>query len=310
MQVVVKEFLTAKAGAGRCLKTCTWYEDNFNAFLAWLHINRYDDTVLSITSEAIEGFLAYEQANLQPSSVNGRYRALRAFFNWFEKRQRRKDRDYISPIRDVESPHVPRKRQRAVKMADWITLLGSIELDTWIGVRDYLAVNTLFLCGLRAAELVALRIEDYDLSAKVVIVRDGKGGDAREVPLLPPVASAFVAFLYVRPSWSTSAVFLSADGSHLKAANVWTVSGVRQRMKVLCERADIAYMNPHSFRHGIARHLLNDKGADMSLIQKILGHKRLSTTADIYAQWDDDGAKAQYQAIMSDLDKSVKRRKL
>ena len=75
----------------------------------------------------------------------------------------------------------------------------------WIHRRDRLAVSTLFLCGLRRQEVCNLYVGDYDLIDACVHVRHGKGGNDRYVPLLAPVATEFVAYVYVRPPWPTAA---------------------------------------------------------------------------------------------------------
>ena len=115
------------------------------------------------------------------------------------------------------------------------------------------------------------------------VIREGKRGDYECVPLLEPVARAFVAFLFVRPAWPTTEVFLAADGSaEPKPDGVLTRSGVWQLLERLRKKAGVGRANPHAFRHGLARFLLNDKGADMAIIQQILRHKRITTTAEVY----------------------------
>ena len=80
-----------------------------------------------------------------------------------------------------------------------------------------------------------------------------------------------------------------------------TTSGVRHRLTQLCRVAGIKRVTPHQLRHGLARYML-DHGADMALIQRILGHERMSTTNEIYAVWDNlQAVKDQYQQVMANL---------
>lgn len=301
IETALNEFLTAKQGAGRSLKTIGWYRDSLAVFINWLKTQNHDARLVYVPPETIDNFLAHERKRLQPATLHGRYRALSSFYGWLAKRKKLGGQS--SPIADVEPPYVPPKRQRTAKLQEYDGLVQSIPLTSWVDLRDNLAVTTLFLCGVRVSELIQLRIPDYDLTDRVVTVRYGKGGGERTVPMLDPVALSFATYLYVRPAWPTDEVFLSADGGHRQPQGVLTPNGMRQRLHFLCKRAGMRYLNPHSFRHGLATHLLNAKGADMALIQRVLGHKRLSTTAEIYAKWEIEGVSREYQELMEDVGK-------
>jgi len=304
------EFLTAK-GTKLTPSTLEWYGIQIRAFANWLidQISKGQITGENwLQPTTFERYYLYLSAEppagrgLQPASVRGAHRALHVFMGWLAKRRRRDGATYIAwnPMSEVEAPHVPKRQPRRTTPSEYEQLLKSIPLaNNWIDLRDYLMVSTLFLCGIRVAELCRLKIEDYDVLNRLVIIRK-KGGDDHLVPMLEPVMRAFVAYLYARPPWTDTHVFLASDGWK-GADGVLSTNGVRQRLTQLCERADIKRLTPHKFRHGLARYML-DKGADMSLIQRILGHQRVSTTADIYALWDNlEGVTAQYKAIMAEI---------
>lgn len=273
----------------------SWYEIQIRSFCQWCE-GQPGEWFAPRTFERYYVYLANERG-LQPNSIRGAHRALNAFFNWLLKRKL----ITANPLTEVEPPHVPKRQPRRTTPDQYEQLLASIPLaNNWIDARDYLMVSTLFLCGLRVAELCRLRIEDYDVRKRLLIVRQKKGGDDHLVPLLEPVTRAFVAYLYARPAWPSSEVFLSSNGWK-GADGVLTTNGVRQRLTQLCERAGIQRLTPHRFRHGLARYML-DKGADMALIQRILGHQRMSTTSEIYALWDNlEGVTSQYEAIMAEI---------
>jgi integrase/recombinase XerD len=307
------EFSTAKA-TKLSPKTIEWYGIWIRAFAHWLEERiaagtiSADDWLQPATFEQYYAYLAAAKdaktpgRGLQPASVAGAHRSLHVFFGWLSKRKRRDGATYLpwNPLTEVETPHVPRRQPRRTTPDEYERLLQSIPLaNNWIDLRDYLMVSTLFLCGIRVSELCRLKIKDYDVLNRLIIVRK-KGGDDHLVPMLEPVMRAFVAYLYSRPAWAESYVFLSSDGWK-GADGVLSTNGVRQRLTQLCERAGVKRLTPHKFRHGLARYML-DKGADMSLIQRILGHQRVSTTADIYALWDNlEGVTAQYKAIMTEI---------
>lgn len=308
----LEEFCTAKAST-LSPNTIGWYQIQIRAFCTWLEAQIAVGAIRSwfgpTTFERYYVYLAADPSDtppgrgLRPASVRGAHRALSAFFGWLVKREREDGTSYIpfNPLASVAVPHVPKRQPRRTTPLEYERLLQSIPLaNNWIDLRDYLMVSTLFLCGLRVAELCRLRIEDYDVLNRLLIVRGKKGGDDHLVPLLEPVVRAFVAYLYVRPAWETTAIFLASDGWK-NADGVLSPNGVRQRLTDLCARAGIQRLTPHRFRHGLARYML-DKGADMALIQRILGHQRMSTTSDIYALWDNlDGVATQYKAIMRDI---------
>ena len=179
-------------------------------------------------------------------------------------------------------PKVPHTEPRRASLQEYQRLLDALPRDTWIGYRDRLLVQTLFLCGIRRGECAGLKAEDYRLAEHVLKV-DGKTGP-RLVPLLPAVEVAFVEYQFNRPAYPTEQLFLSADGGG-KPDGVLSAGGIYQMLRRHCLRAGVKRLNPHSFRHGLAMLLLNERHADMSLVQKVLGHSQIGTTAARYAEW-------------------------
>lgn len=292
MNVALEQFCKAKAVA-LSPKTIAWYRVQLSAFAAWLEGGDW------LAPSVIEQYYDYLRTvrRLQPSSIRGAHRALSAFYGWLTKRRLIP----TNPILDVEPPRVPKKQRARAQPGDYEQLLRSIPLNNdWVNARDYLMVSTLFLAGLRVAELTRLTIDDFDIPNRLLIIRNRKSGDDHIIPLLEPVTRAFVAYMYARPATDRAEVFLASDGGG-NSDGVLTPNGVRQRLTKLCARAGIARLTPHKFRHGLARYML-DKGADMALIQRILGHQKMSTTSEIYALWDNlTGVAEQYKAVMVEL---------
>lgn len=290
-------FIAAKQSRGLSQTTLRWYSDHIRVFARWLEASEWIQRGW-FCPEAIEAFLEAERVRgLSDASIAGHFRALSALFKWLRKR-RHLPRDMELPTEMMEAPKVPERQKPHVKPSEFEALLDSIPYLTWVNYRDRLAINTMFLCGIRRAEVVNLHIADYDLEAECLHVRNGKGGDDRYVPLLAPVIDAFVDYMVVRPEWDGPEVFLAC--CNRRPDGVLTGNGLLQRLRVLCRKAEMRSLNPHAFRHGLAIHLLNDKGAQMSLIQRILGHKKLTTTSEVYAKWQMTGIQAQYVRLMSD----------
>ncbi len=292
MEEAIALFLRAKRAEGRSERTIEWYGDMLRAFVAFLEragVNGSDWLHMG----TIDAFLATERERVSPATVAARYRALRPFFAWVEERY-----GVPSPMGKSRPPKVPKSEPRRADGADVDRLLASIPRGTWIDLRDRLIVHILDSCGLRASEVCGLALVDFDLSAGILIVRDGKGGDSRPVPFLPEVGLALQALLFLHPSVPSAVLLPSADGGSLGAGSrPLTASGLRQMLKRRCGAAGLDYMNPHSFRHGLAIRLLN-RGADMSFVQAVLGHSRIATTEQHYGRWVVSGLVSQYRDVM------------
>jgi integrase/recombinase XerD len=195
-----------------------------------------------------------------------------------------------NPILSVKLLPHPRALPRTVSQRDLQMLLGIIDKSTLRGLRDRAMLELAYGCGLRVSELVALRLNQVDADAGVVIVI-GKGGKERIVPLGRAASKALQAYLAarheafeagrsaaqsgaadalaIRPN---SAVFITRLGRAMtrqgffKALKGWAASDER-----------LAWISPHTLRHCFATHLL-EGGADLRAVQEMLGHSDISTT--------------------------------
>jgi integrase/recombinase XerD len=145
-------------------------------------------------------------------------------------------------------------------------------------LRDRALLEVLYGCGARISEAVGLDVDDIDLEHQVVRLR-GKGGKERAVPLGSYAAQAVSAYLVrARPVLAaggvgTPAVFLNSRGGRLSRQSAWSA------LRTAAERAGLAteHLSPHTLRHSFATHLL-DGGADVRVVQELLGHASVTTT--------------------------------
>lgn len=303
MQLIeaIELFLSSKSAAGLSARTVDWYRWQLMAFVHWLEAQGVNGNSW-LRVEVVERFLNEEGQRLSASSVAARYRALQTWFRWTVERKLIAVGD--NPMVLIKRRREPKTKPRQAGDPEIERLLASIPLGSWIDLRDRLAVQVLRYCGLRAAELCALRVEDVDVAEGIITVRSGKGGDARPVPMMPAVAREYGRYMMLRPEWAGGELMVSADGGSHGVGGVLSVSGLRQMLRRRCAAADVRYLNPHSFRHGLAIRLLN-AGADMSLVQDVLGHSRIQTTQERYAKWQIQGLRTQYRKAMgggTDLD--------
>lgn len=276
-------FLMAKSDLSDL--TLSWYSRQIGFFVGWL---APDQDWLDYRT--LVRYFAAEQAKvkagkLKPRTVDAKYRALRALYNYLVEIEEIKK----SPLDKIKRPKSPTQEPQHITFAEYNQLLESVPCNTWLNMRDRLIITMLFWCGLRVSELTAVCVADVDLANEIVLIRSGKGGDSRYALILPVVAKAFTEYLNVRPQQQSTTLFLSDVGLSL------TSSGVTQMLKRRCATARTKRFNPHAFRHGIAMHLLNDLGADMALIQAVLGHKDLHTTQKFYARWKTKSLIEQYK---------------
>ncbi|MCP2279789.1 site-specific tyrosine recombinase XerD [Nocardia amikacinitolerans] len=146
------------------------------------------------------------------------------------------------------------------------------------GLRDRALLELLYSTGARISEMVGLDVDDLDTEDRAVVLR-GKGGKQRMVPIGRPALSAVEAYLVRgRPTLAAAgknaagALFLNARGGRLSRQSAWQV------LQTAAERAGIgAAVSPHTLRHSFATHLL-DGGADVRVVQELLGHASVTTT--------------------------------
>jgi integrase/recombinase XerD len=180
--------------------------------------------------------------------------------------------------RAVRPPTLPRRLPKAITVDDVERLLEAAGFDqTPLALRDRALLEVLYGTGARISEAVGLDIDDLDRSASAVVLR-GKGGKQRMVPVGSYALRAVEAYLVrARPALAaggrgTPRLFLNARGGPLSRQSAWAI------LRVAADRAGLAAaVSPHTLRHSFATHLL-DGGADVRVVQELLGHASVTTT--------------------------------
>ncbi|MCL6549570.1 MAG: site-specific tyrosine recombinase XerD [Acidothermus cellulolyticus] len=184
------------------------------------------------------------------------------------------------PSRDVRPPTPGRRLPKAITVAEVERLLAAVDGHAPRELRDRALLEVLYGTGARISEAVGLAIDDLDLDAGLVRLR-GKGSKQRVVPLGGYARSALREYLTAgrpallaaaRSGSARGAVFLNARGGRLSRQSAWTV------LRRAALRAGLAtVISPHTLRHSFATHLL-EGGADIRVVQELLGHASVTTT--------------------------------
>ncbi|HKF90944.1 MAG TPA: site-specific tyrosine recombinase XerD [Acidimicrobiia bacterium] len=203
----------------------------------------------------------------------------------------------VDPSEEVGAPRVPLGIPKALTEDEVEALLAAVVGDTARSLRDRAIVETLYATGVRISELVGLDRRDLDLDDGLVRVL-GKGSKERIVPVGRSAREALSAYLaagrpqLARPDRSRrggEAVILNVRGGRLSRQSCWKI------VRTAGERAGLGgRLSPHVLRHSCATHML-ERGADIRVVQELLGHASLSTT-QVYTKVSPERLRAVYEA--------------
>ncbi len=259
--------------------TLSSYRRDLDRYVAYLTV-RGVGSLDGVDATAVSGFLGYLRegdAAHPPLSASSAARAVLAVrgLHRFAVRDGLLD---VDVARDLHPPAPPRRLPKAIGVEQVERLLDAAGFDgTPLAVRDRALLELLYATGARISEAVGLAVDDLDLTARSVLL-SGKGGKQRRVPVGSFAAAALEAYLVrTRPGLAakgrgTPALFLNARGGPLSRQSAWTV------LRDAAEKAGLASgISPHTLRHSFATHLM-EGGADVRVVQELLGHSSVTTT--------------------------------
>lgn len=246
----------------------------------YLHQNDINESPITISEEQIQAFIYESSKNINPRSQARLISGLKSFFNYliFE------DYRQSNPLELIETPRLGRKLPDTLNIADIDNLIAAIDLSSAEGERNRALLETLYGCGLRVSELVALKISDLFFNEGFIKVT-GKGDKQRFVPIsdltqkyIEIYRNEIRTHLNIQKGHEDT-LFLNRRGKQLTRAMIFTI------IKNLAVKINLnKTISPHTFRHSFATHLL-ENGADLRSIQLMLGHESITTT-EIYMHVD------------------------
>lgn len=224
----------------------------------------------------------YRNKDNQPLGITTqvqRLLAVRSFFKWLSRHHH----ILYNPANELELPRTEKRLpDRILTVQEIEQVINQTNVHDTLGLRDRAILETLYSTGIRRTELINIKLYDLSLEKGTVLIRLGKGRKDRVVPIGERALAWIDKYLLdVRPRFATEpdegALFLTIDGEPLSGNRLSELVGTYLE----CVRGN-RYGSCHLFRHACATHML-EAGADIRIIQAILGHENLSTT-EVYTR--------------------------
>jgi len=286
---LLESFLDA-VWAERGLSANTLQSYRYDLALLAAHLETEGVTLQEASRENLLHFLATQvQAGRSPRSLSRYLSGFRQFYQWLL----REGRIQKDPSALIESPKLGRGLPKALNEEQVVSLLEAPDVETQLGLRDRTMLELMYATGLRVSELVGLEVVNLGMSQGVIRVM-GKGQKERLVPLGEEALSWMQRYLReARPDLMRGGecplVFVTSRKAGMTRQAFWYA--IRKHAVTAGITGSVS---PHMLRHSFATHLLNH-GADLRVVQLLLGHSDLSTT-QIYTHIAREGLKRLHSA--------------
>lgn len=255
---------------GLSKNTLDSYRADLSQFNDWLLGNK--TTLLDANQADIQQYLAVKFPQSKPRSIGRLIASMRRFYR-YALRENLISQD---PTQQIESPKLPRSLPKSLNEQEVEDLLNAPNISAPIGLRDRAMLELLYASGLRVSELVGIRVNEVSTQDGVVRVT-GKGSKTRLVPMGEEAADWINRYIKeARPDILqkrlSDALFVTVRASEMTRQAFWYLIKRYALMAGITKQ-----MSPHVLRHAFATHLLNH-GADLRVVQMLLGHADISTT--------------------------------
>jgi integrase/recombinase XerD len=294
LRVYLEQFLTALTYEdGYARNTVSAYRNDLSQLIEFLGhheppIGSWAEVGAAGLSAFIESLRAMKLANRQgeekavaPSTIARKVAALKSFFSYLLT----KGIISTDPSLGLEAPKVAKRTPKTMSVEEVERLLAAPGTsNSPKTLRDRALLELLYATGVRVSELVSLKLDDVSLTEKTVRVKSEDNNRERSVPMIDKAAECLQVYVdrgrphFVKSTGNQAALFLNQRGQQLTRQGMWLI------IKEYANRAGLTYeVTPHMLRHSFAAHMLHDKKASLSEVQRYLGHANISTT-QIYVQ--------------------------
>lgn len=271
MMTIVKEYLHfLRVEKGLSLNTQQNYERDLRHFNDYLNQQKLD--YRHLTREQVVQFLSHYQQTHAASSMNRMVSSLRQFYLFLRQEKYIED----NPMQNIDTPKREQHLPDTLSIEEVEKIIETPDLSTPLGLRDRAILETMYATGLRVSELIHLKQSELHLPMGL-IQTIGKGNKERIIPIGDTAAYWIERYFRdARPKImkgkTAQEVFVNTHGRPLTRQGIW------KNLKAIVEKAGIQKnVTPHTLRHSFATHLL-ENGADLRMVQEMLGHASISTT--------------------------------
>ncbi len=271
------DYLRSELGLSE--NTVRSYAYDISKYTRFLLENGVCGTVLARAGDIEDFLFSMRDEDAAPTTIARAISSLKALYRYLSCERRVE----LDPTATIDGPRFLRRLPQVLSPEEVVVILETPDVSNPLGLRDRAVLEFLYATGARVSEAINLRLKDLDLEGSVVRVF-GKGSKERIVPIGQVALDFLKRYLTeVRPALSgktrSDLVFLSARKRKLSRTTLWKL------VKKHAARAGLEKrVTPHTFRHSFATHLL-EGGADLVVVQQLLGHADISTT-QIYTHVD------------------------
>ena len=256
---------------GLSKNTLNSYRFDLSIFVSWLAETKKIE-LLDVSELEIQEFLAFKFPTSKSRSISRLLATLRRFFRFLLRENKIKE----DPTLKIQTPKIPKSLPKSLSEDEVEGLLKAPDIKTDVGMRDRSMLELLYACGLRVSELVGIQLTEVILSDGVIRVT-GKGSKTRLVPMGEEAVDWIKKYLTesrqnILNKQTSKFLFVTNRGGEMTRQAFWYL------IKKYALMANIDKpMSPHILRHAFATHLINH-GADLRVVQMLLGHSDISTT--------------------------------
>lgn len=257
------------------------YRNDLKRYLEFVTAEKKYSDLNEITSKDVSAFVQLlNSLGLSPKSISRNLSAIRTFHKYLMN----EDMLENDPAENIDMPKMPKTLPSVLEIAEVEKILEQPDTLEHLGIRDRAMLELIYACGLRISELLSLKQNDIRTDAGFLRVF-GKGSKERMVPVGDVAMNWILVYQEkVRPHLlgkqsSDDALFLNSRGKKMSRMGFWKI--VKRYTDMAGVKKEVT---PHTFRHSFATHLL-EGGADLRVVQELLGHSDISTT-QIYTHID------------------------
>ena len=256
---------------GLSKNTLTSYRFDLELFTKWLSQD-LKKNVLHATQADIQQYLSIKFPTSKARSISRLLATLRRLFRYLLRENKIK----IDPTLEIQTPKIPKSLPKSLSEEDVESLLNSPNMNTISGLRDKAMLELLYACGLRVSELVNILLTELSMTDGVIRVT-GKGNKTRLVPMGEEALDWIKKYIdesrnNILNKKTSKYLFITIRGGAMTRQAFWYLI---KKYSIIAEIKKP--MSPHILRHAFATHLINH-GADLRVVQMLLGHSDISTT--------------------------------